>query len=84
MLYEFHQSQNKNRPGSVYATYLVYGTLKPEQLQGDGDIEMTSSMPESEAEPLSEQVYTSTLTLAPEDKLQGPDRFTPPAIREQF
>ncbi|GAB1319052.1 CDC27 protein [Madurella fahalii] len=73
MLYEFHRNQNAKRPGAVYATYLVYGITKaadePSTARNgaDGDIEMTSSMPEVET--LSDVVPTFTLSLIPEEQL---------------
>lgn len=73
MLYDFHKSQNARKPNSVHATYLVYGTKRAEEpnqpVQGDGDVEMTSSIPEVESIP--EQVPTFTLSLVTEKKLQG-------------
>lgn len=76
MLYDFHKSQNDRRPGAVHATYLVYGTKKVvEPTNGhahaheDGDVEMTSSMPEVES--VAEEITTHTLTLVGEEQLQG-------------
>lgn len=75
MLYEFHRNQNAKRPGAVHATYLIYGSKKaPDtasapQRGNDGDIEMTSSAPETE--PLDEVVPTLTLSLVPEEQLKG-------------
>lgn len=69
MLYDFHRWQNAMRPGTVHATYLVYGTRKAEQVQDDGDVEMSSSAPDME--PLSEEVPTATLTLVQESQLEG-------------
>lgn len=73
MLYEFHQWQNEKKSESVHATYLVYGVKKTQETNGhvqeDGDVEMSSSMPE--VEPFSEQVPISTLTLAREEHLKG-------------
>lgn len=75
MLYDFHKWQNGKRPGSVHATYLVYGTKKeehagsqPQPNQGD-DIDMMSSMPEPEES--DDVVPVSTLSLVAEDKLKG-------------
>jgi DNA polymerase delta subunit 3 len=68
MLYDFHNYQNAQKSNSVHATYLVYGTKAPESQQSDGDVEMSSSMPE---EPLSDEVPISTLTLAREEELKG-------------
>ncbi|KAH6952586.1 DNA polymerase subunit Cdc27 [Fusarium avenaceum] len=67
MLYDFHNYQNAQKTNSVHATYLVYGTKAPESQQPDGDVEMSSSMPE---EPLSDEVPTSTITLAREEELK--------------
>ncbi|KAK1971032.1 hypothetical protein LY78DRAFT_734838 [Colletotrichum sublineola] len=68
MLYEFHRSQNGMRPGTVHATYLVYGIQKVAEVQEDGDVEMISSPPD--AEPLSDEVITHSLTLVPGDRLK--------------
>ncbi|KAK4109931.1 hypothetical protein N656DRAFT_714991 [Canariomyces notabilis] len=73
MLYEFHKSQNAKRPGSVHATYLVYGAKKPGNEQptardsADGDIDMTSSPPEFESS--SDIIPTFSLSLVPEERL---------------
>lgn len=66
MLYDFHKYQNAQKANSVHATYLLFGTKAS---QADGDVEMTSSMPEHE--PLSETVPTTALTLAREENLTG-------------
>ncbi|KAF5026308.1 hypothetical protein F66182_1600 [Fusarium sp. NRRL 66182] len=66
MLYDFHNYQNALTANSVHATYLVYGTKSPNNDQSDGDVEMSSSMPD---EALSEEVPISTLTLAREGEL---------------
>lgn len=70
MLYDFHKWQNEKRPGSVHATYLIYGTKKEEEAQGnpDGDIEMSSSPPEPE---FQDVVTRHTLQLVPESELTG-------------
>lgn len=68
MLYDFHKWQNDKRPGTLYATYLVYGTQrKPEET--NGDVEMTES--QSESGHVETYVPTSTLTLVNEEQLQG-------------
>ncbi len=73
LLYEFHKSQNAKKPGSLHATYLVYGSKKAEEpsqaAHDDGDVEMSSSMPEFE--PLSDQVPMVALSLVAEEKLNG-------------
>ncbi|KAF4952670.1 hypothetical protein FGADI_6560 [Fusarium gaditjirri] len=66
MLYDFHSYQNTQKANSVHATYLIYGTKTPEKDESDGDVEMSGSSPE---EPLSDEVPTSTLTLAREEEL---------------
>ncbi|KAK7431389.1 CDC27 protein [Neonectria magnoliae] len=68
MLYDFHKYQNSLRADSVYATYLVYGTKSSDNASADGDVEMSSSMPDHE--PLSEAVTTTTLSLAREEELK--------------
>ncbi|KAM0348758.1 hypothetical protein ACHAPU_004197 [Fusarium lateritium] len=67
MLYDFHNYQNAQKANSIHATYLVYGTKTPDGQQSDGDVEMSSSMPE---EPVSDEVPISTLTLAREEELK--------------
>jgi DNA polymerase delta subunit 3 len=73
MLYEFHRTQNGKHPGSVHAAYLVYGTKKeaeaPPKVGVDGDIEMTSSLPEPE--PAEEVIPVHTLSLVQESRLKG-------------
>ncbi len=79
MLYEFHRAQNATKPGSIHATYLVYGTKTADSSSGvqeDGDVEMGSSMPEAES--LSEEVPTMTLSLLQEKQLEG--RWTTSAL----
>ncbi|POR32349.1 Uncharacterized protein TPAR_07451 [Tolypocladium paradoxum] len=68
MLYDFHKYQNALRADSVRATYLVYGAKSAKSRQENGDVEMSSSMPEPE--PLSEAISTKTLTLVAEQNLQ--------------
>ncbi|KAK7417053.1 CDC27 protein [Neonectria punicea] len=68
MLYDFHKYQNALRADSVHATYLVYGTKSSDNASADGDVEMSSSMPDHE--PLSEEVTTTTMSLAREEELK--------------
>ncbi|KAK3944804.1 hypothetical protein QBC46DRAFT_455861 [Diplogelasinospora grovesii] len=71
MLFDFHRTENQKRPGSVHATYLVYGIRRSDrtssQQSEDGDIDMMNVPPNGEA--LSETVPTSTLTLVEEGDL---------------
>lgn len=73
MLYDFHTWQNGKRPGAVHATYMVYGIRKVAEANGnsqeDGDVEMTSSLPDVES--LAEEVPVFTLTLVAEEQLNG-------------
>ena len=71
MLFEFHESQNAQKPDSVHATYLVYGEKRDDTSNGDEDVEMSSSPPGAEAESISESTRALTLTLVEEDKLKG-------------
>ncbi|KAK8052593.1 hypothetical protein PG993_003978 [Apiospora rasikravindrae] len=68
MLYDFHKSQNDKNPGSLNATYLVYGTRRSSDGQ-DGDVEMTDSVSDKD-ETFSETVPTQTLALVREEMLQ--------------
>ncbi|KAK8043226.1 hypothetical protein PG994_013709 [Apiospora phragmitis] len=61
MLYDFHKSQNAKNPGSLHATYLVYGTRKGSDGQ-DSDVEMTDSVSDKD-ETFSETVPVKTLAL---------------------
>ncbi|RYP53326.1 hypothetical protein DL768_001683 [Monosporascus sp. mg162] len=71
MLYEFHKRQNDKKPGSLHATYLVYGTMRKVD-QRDGDVEMTDSQTsEDDHIPFSDEVPTQTLSLVKEEQLQG-------------
>jgi DNA polymerase delta subunit 3 len=72
MLYDFHKWQNDKRPGSLHATYLVYGTQR--KAEQDGDVEMTDSMSDSGI-PFSDEVPTKTLSLVKEEQLQGRSAF---------
>jgi len=73
MLYDFHKSQNDRKPGSIHATYMLYGSEKSEepssQMQPDGDVEMSSSPPEIES--TAEQVPTMVMSLVNEGQLEG-------------
>lgn len=73
MLYDFHKWQNDKKPGSLHATYLVYGTAREADAH-DGDVEMSDSQ-HSEAElphaPFSDAVPTHTLSLVKEEELSG-------------
>ncbi|OHE94041.1 DNA polymerase subunit Cdc27 [Colletotrichum orchidophilum] len=68
MLYDFHRSQNGMRPGTIHATYLIYGTRIAQKVQDDGDVEMTSSPPD--IEPVSEDIVTHSMSLVPGDLLK--------------
>jgi DNA polymerase delta subunit 3 len=69
MLYGFHKWQNDKRPGTLHATYIVYGTQRKATEQDD-DVEMTDSMSDSGIA-FSDDVPTCTLTLVREEQLQG-------------
>ena len=81
MLYEFHTHENKKKPGSVHATYLLYGTqsaISPPTngtSQQDGeDISMTSSpfmssMPQDED--MIEEPPVKVMTIVREENLEG-------------
>jgi DNA polymerase delta subunit 3 len=69
MLYDYLTYQNTQKPDSVHATYLVYGIKREQKVQEDGDLEMSSSMPEHDS--ISEEVPTTTLALVREENLKG-------------
>jgi len=71
MLYDFHKWQNDKRPGTMHATYIVYGT-KSVPHQEDEDVEMTDSqMSDDVHSAYSDHVPTLTMSLVTEEKLQG-------------
>ncbi|KAJ4415127.1 hypothetical protein N0V85_002846 [Neurospora sp. IMI 360204] len=70
MLYDFHKTQSTKKPGSVYATYLLYGIKKSVQHQNGNamDIDLPSSLPD--ADPVDDdEVPSYTLALVQEDRL---------------
>ncbi|KAJ2966524.1 hypothetical protein NUW58_g10643 [Xylaria curta] len=70
MLYDFHKSQNDKRPGTLHATYIIYG-VKSRPAQQDGDVEMTDSqMSEDIDAPYSDLVPTYSLSLVSQEQLQ--------------
>lgn len=69
MLYDFHQTQNASKPGSIHATYLIHGFKDDSTRNGNGDVEMSSSPPEDDS--YSEEVSTTTLELVREEQLEG-------------
>ncbi|KAG6986738.1 hypothetical protein G7Y79_00073g098370 [Physcia stellaris] len=82
MLYEFHTHENKKKPGSVHATYLLYGTQSAKSSptngasQQDGeDISMTSSpfmsssMPQDED--MIEEPPVKVMTIVREENLEA-------------
>ena len=82
MLYEFHTHENKKKPGSVYAAYLLYGTqnAKPSNTNGDvrrdgEDVSMTSSPFMSSSMPQDEDTTevppVKVMTIVREENLEG-------------
>lgn len=73
MLYEFHALQNEKHPGTVHATYMIYGVKRTAQVNGhssnNDDVEMTSSPPVA-PEP-AEEVPQTTLSLVTEENISG-------------
>ena len=80
MLYEFHAHENKKRPGSVHATYLIYGTQNAKtyyaiaEPQQDGeDVSMTSSPFMSSSMPQEEDTVEAppkVMTVVREENLE--------------
>ncbi|KAL5690119.1 hypothetical protein EMGR_008082 [Emarellia grisea] len=84
MLYEFHRTENKKKPQSVNATYIITGIQRPSEKatnsihaesHDDGDDIMQgspflpSSMPNQDA--ASDEVPTTSIILAREEDLDG-------------
>ncbi|GAP91887.1 putative DNA polymerase delta subunit 3 [Rosellinia necatrix] len=70
MLYDFHKWQNEKRPGTLHATYVIYGT-KSKPVQQDEDVEMTDSQMSDGADaPFSDLVPTYTLSLVTQEQLE--------------
>ncbi|KAK4651693.1 hypothetical protein QC762_601245 [Podospora pseudocomata] len=64
MLYEFHRTQNAKRPGSVHATYLIYGVKYNTNSQNGGDEDMP------DADSVTDVVPVYHLHLVTEEKLR--------------
>lgn len=86
MLYDFHHSENKKKPQSVHATYVITGIQKPQEILNangahtenggdDGDDIMQSSpyMPSSmpNQDSVTDEVATTSIILAREEDLEG-------------
>ncbi|KAH8157050.1 hypothetical protein CIB48_g11195 [Xylaria polymorpha] len=70
MLYDFHKWQNDKRPGSLHATYIIYG-IKSKPAQADGDVEMTDSQVSEDMDaPFSDLVPAYTLSLVRQEQLE--------------
>ncbi|KAL5601358.1 hypothetical protein BROUX41_002657 [Berkeleyomyces rouxiae] len=61
MLYDFHATQNAAKPGSIVATYVVFGKLK-------SDAE--DAAPEPESAVASEPIETLTLSMIAQSRLE--------------
>lgn len=75
-LFEFHKSQNAKKPGSVHATYLLYGTKPAEKLShrqhaddAESDVDMDDHY--SEDETYSDPFPTVSMTVVTEGALEG-------------
>ncbi|KAK0672758.1 putative DNA polymerase subunit delta-3 [Cercophora samala] len=64
MLYEFHRTQNAKRPGSVHATYLIYGVKYNNNSQNGDDEDMP------DADSVTDAVPVYHLHLVTEEKLR--------------
>lgn len=86
MLYDFHHSENKKKPQSVHATYVITGIQKPQEIlntngahtgndREDVDDIMQSSpyMPSSmpNQDSVADEVATTSIILAREEDLEG-------------
>ena len=82
MLYEFHTHENKKKPGSVYAAYLLYGTQNARTSNANGDARkdgedipmasspfLSSSMPQDED--TTEVPPVKVMTVVREENLEG-------------
>ena len=67
MLYEFHTHENKKRPGSVHATYLIYGTQSAKTYYATGD-----SQQEGEDVSMTSSPYMSSSMPQDEDTVEAP------------
>lgn len=81
MLYDFHRTENARKPGSVHATYLLYGLAIPKPEQSDESQQdredrsmasspfMSSSAPQEDSQ--QETTPRKVMTLAREEHLEG-------------
>lgn len=77
-MFDFHAAQNAKKPGTLHATYLLYGTKPqadaPSRSQnggggeGEGDVDMEDGLPDYLQ---SEQVPTTVMTLVAEENLES-------------
>ena len=85
MLFDFHQTQNSRKPGTVHATYLLDGVSLPSYeltvngTQSDGeDVHMRSSPYMSSSMPQEghdeKRIPTRKVMLAREEDLEGKDK----------
>jgi DNA polymerase delta subunit 3 len=88
MLYEFHNTQNAKKPGSIHATYLISGTKRPEEPTNvrtkDGEDEYMQSSPFMASNSMSQPDGGTgassylTITLTPEESLESSFPVPPP------
>lgn len=77
MLYEFHRTQNAKRPGSVHATYLIYGVKYNTNSQNGGDEDMP------DADSVTDVVPVYHLHLVTEEKLRGEFPSSSPVLHSR-
>lgn len=70
-LFEFHKSQNAKKPGSLHATYLLYGVKTAEEPSHSHEEDVDMDGHHSDDEMLSDPFPTLSLTLVAEEALEG-------------
>ena len=69
MLYEFNEDQNKRKPGSVYATYLISGMKKQEE-QSHAPVMANGKHESSDPPPSSPPIPSSSMVGASQQESQ--------------
>ncbi|KAL8787414.1 MAG: hypothetical protein Q9195_007789 [Heterodermia aff. obscurata] len=78
MLYEFHTHENKKKPGSVHAAYLLYGTQNAKTSNVNGDTHR-----DGEDIPMASSPFLSSSMPQDEDTTEVPPAKVMTVVREE-
>jgi hypothetical protein len=74
MLYDFYEEQNKRKPGSAYATYLIAGTKKPAEPLNGTTKSNGAAADEDEPMPSSPPIPSSSMPAPPQQQSSSGER----------